>query len=550
MSDAGNLVPLARGEIVRPFGCTQPECALAWDGGPLEMAQLSATFTLLPGLQWSDGQPLTAGDSVFSYSVARQCRLENGPCGGAGLASGNPWTAERTASYAALDERSVRWTGVPGFLDPDYRTNFFHPLPEHLLGEVPPADLLQAEENRLPLGWGPYLLDRWVPGDHIRLLKNPGYFRAGQGLPAFDMLIFRLIGQEGDRNLAAISSGMCDVLDQSASAALLGAAQDVLGQETGGEFQAHFFASPVWEHAAFGLQPVAFDDGLQPGADPPALFNDPRTRRAIAMCMDRQGIVEQVLLGQSDVPASFLPAEHPLFNPEVAQYPFDPQAGAALLQEVGWIDDDGDVETPRLARGIPFVVDGTPLAFTYQTSLAEQRRQAAEFLAASLVECGIQVELAFVEAETLYAPGPEGPLFGRRFEMAQLAWATGGQPPCALFTSGEVPGPPQGSWIPFGLLEPRPFPRGWGGQNETGYSNPEYDRACRAALETLPGQPGYAESHALAQQIFAAELPVVPLYRQVNLAITRPDFCEFEPDPTARSELWNLEVFDVGEGCP
>jgi peptide/nickel transport system substrate-binding protein len=551
MNDAGSVAPLARGQVVRPFGCTQAECAVAWDGGPLEMAQLSATYTLLPGLQWSDGEPLTADDSVFSFSIARQCELENGPCGGAGLASGNPWTAERTASYTALDERSLRWTGVPGFLDPDYRTNFFHPLPEHQLEGISPADLFQAEQNQLPLGWGPYLLDRWVPGDHIRLLKNPGYFRAGEGLPTFDMLIFRFIGQDADRNLAAVSSGMCDALDQSANLALAGAAvQDLLDRQAGGDLAAHFVAGPVWEQAAFGLQPLAFDDGYQPGADPPALFNDVRTRRAIAMCIDRQRIVETLLQGQAEVPVSYVPAEHPLYNPEVAQIAFDPQAAAALLQEVGWIDDDGDVGTPRLARGIPFVIDGTPLAFTYRTSQAELRRQAAEILAESLAGCGIEVNLEFSEVEQLYAPGPEGPLFGRRFEMAQLAWATGMQPPCDLFTSNEVPGAPQGSWIPFGGLEARPFPRGWGGQNETGYSNPEYDRACRAALEALPGEPGFAESHAQAQQIFAADLPVVPLYRQVKLAVTRPDFCGFELDPTARSEMWNIENFDVGEGCP
>ena len=46
------------------------------------------------------------------------------------------------------------------------------------------------------MGWGPYTVKEWVKGDHIELEKNPLYFRAGEGLPAFDKLIYRFLGQE------------------------------------------------------------------------------------------------------------------------------------------------------------------------------------------------------------------------------------------------------------------------------------------------------------------------------------------------------------------
>lgn len=72
VNEAGQLVRLEPGVILRPYGCASAACAVAWDGGPLELAQLSATFTLKEGLNWSDSTPLTASDSVFSYQIASE----------------------------------------------------------------------------------------------------------------------------------------------------------------------------------------------------------------------------------------------------------------------------------------------------------------------------------------------------------------------------------------------------------------------------------------------------------------------------------------------
>ncbi|PJH75078.1 MAG: hypothetical protein CO064_08570, partial [Anaerolineae bacterium CG_4_9_14_0_8_um_filter_58_9] len=90
---------------------------------------------------------------------------------------------------------------------------------------------------------------------------------------------------------------------------------------------------------------------------------------------------------------------------------------------------------------------------------------------------------------------------------------------------------------------------GWGGQNESGYSNTEYDAVCNAAVQALPGQPAYQENHLKSQEIFATDLPVVPLYLRLKLAATRPDMCNFIMDPTANSEMWNIENFAFGPLC-
>ena len=67
----GDLAALTAGTTVLPSGCTSADCATAWDGsGPLKMDQLKLTYKLLPDLKWSDGAPLTAADSIYSYQLS------------------------------------------------------------------------------------------------------------------------------------------------------------------------------------------------------------------------------------------------------------------------------------------------------------------------------------------------------------------------------------------------------------------------------------------------------------------------------------------------
>ncbi|MFN2198575.1 MAG: hypothetical protein ACK2UW_20815, partial [Anaerolineales bacterium] len=134
--------------------------------------------------------------------------------------------------------------------------------------------------------------------------------------------------------------------------------------------------------------------------------------------------------------------------------------------------------------------------------------------------------------------GPDGIIFGRHYELTYFRWLTGAAPPCDLYLSENIPGE-----------DPRVFPAGWSGQNNPGFRDPEYDQACRAALQSLPGQPGYAENHMRAQQIFAEQLPVVPLWLTTKIAITRPDFCGQILDPSENVNTWNVEAFDYGPDC-
>ena len=106
---SGEVAELAEGVLVKPSGCAHMDCAVEYEGGEVQMEQLVATFKLLPGLTWSDSTPLTAYDSEYSFE------LNKDPDTGGLL-----YTVNRTASYEALDELTVQWTGLPGFMAVSY----------------------------------------------------------------------------------------------------------------------------------------------------------------------------------------------------------------------------------------------------------------------------------------------------------------------------------------------------------------------------------------------------------------------------------------------
>lgn len=513
----GRLTSLVDGVTYLPSGCREVSCASTYTGSePVNMDQLTVRFTLREGISWSDGLPVTAEDSLYAYEVAQalfpQVRSE---------------LIQRTFSYRALDERSLEWRAVPGYLDTSYATNIFPPFPQHAWVDIPPEALATDERSaRNPISWGPYVIDEWVAGDHITLSKNETYYRVGEGLPHFDHLVFRFI-VDGKQALAALQAGECDLVDE---APVDYYDRDSLRQVLdAGNIAAFYEQDTAWEQLTFGIQPS--DPGL------PLYFGLVEVRQAVAQCIDRQRIVDSLAPGGSQVMHSYVPAEHPLFNPDAPRYAYDPVAGAAALQAAGWVDLDNDPGTPLQAQGVPGVVDGTPFLVELLTLVNSERDQVAGLIRDSLAGCGIGVEIRSMDAEELFAPGPEGEIFGRRFNLAQFGWPATMEPPCGLFTTAEIPGP-----YPD-------YPKGWGGANAAGYSREEFDRACLQARNSLTDDDPYKVAHRQAQAIFGLDLPVLPLYSRYRLVLARQDICGIEPDPSAESALWNLEQIDYGDGC-
>jgi peptide/nickel transport system substrate-binding protein len=148
------------------------------------------------------------------------------------------------------------------------------------------------------------------------------------------------------------------------------------------------------------------------------------------------------------------------------------------------------------------------------------------------------VEIITQPTQEYLAAGPDGPVFGRQFDLAQFAWVTAVEPPCSLYLTNEIPGP-----YPD-------YPKGWGGVNASAYSNPQYDQACLEALNSLPDMPQHAGWHAQAQAIFADDLPSLPLYWHYRVVVGRSDLCGIPSEAMAESIFSDLELINYAEACP
>ncbi len=519
----GNLVTLATGTKVHPAGCRASDCVITYDGTtPLSLDQMVVTFRMRPDLTWSDGTPVTADDSVYAFSLASDAS-----------AVGSTYVLDRTKTYEAADANTVVWWGIPGFVDSTYFTNFWAPAPKHMWSQFSPSSLQTTDlSSRTPMGWGPYILQEWLPADHITLTKNPNYFLAGEGYPKFDTLTFRFIADPNSA-ISELAAGRCDVLDPTVR--LDGQAALLQQMQSSGQLKAYFAPGMTIEWLGLGIVPATYDDGYDTlyAKDRPDILSDLRTRQAIAYCTDRQKVVDTVLFGLTTVPNTYLPTDHPLYNDAAQAYAFDPTTGRSLLEEAGWRDSDNNPATPLQAFTVKGVPVSTPLVLNYYTTTATQRRQVVDILTQSLAQCGIGLNVQYFSQNDLYSSGPAGLLFGRRFDLIEYAMGVNGiEPPCDWFTTAQIPNA-KNQWI---------------GTNVTGYSNPAYDAACATARASLPDDASYKEAYRQTQLLFASDLPAIPLYYRLRVAASRPDLCHFDLDPSA-SPLWNIEAFDYGTSC-
>lgn len=489
---------------------------VAFDGNPVMMSQLVVDFTMKPRV-WSDGTPVTADDSVYAFELLSD---PDTPA--------SKYTVERTASYAATGDLTTQWTGMPGFMDSTYFTNFWGPLPRHAWGGFSAAELLEAEEStRMPLGDGPFKIDEWIAGDSIRLSKNEFYYRSAEGLPYLNSVTYKFI-PDTNQLIAQLLSGACDIGTQDGMGA--DQAPFLIEAEANGLLVPYFQTGTVFEHIDFGINSYDYGDDVAQGEPGwrPDWFEDVRVRQAMTMCTDRQSMVDNILYGRSEVIHTFIPSVHPLYPAgELTEWPFDVAAGNALLDEVGYVDSDGDGVREDPATGTPFAVTlGT-------TTGNEMRQQLTQIFKENMTACGITVDLYYLPAGEWFADGPEGVLFGRKFDLGEFAWLTGVEPSCNLYNTVSITGPEEEG---FG---------GWGNSNETGWSNAEYDAACAMAQGSLPGTPEYEQGHKEAQIIFSQNVPVIPLFLRLKVAAARAEVLNFSVDPTQNSEMYNIFEIDL-----
>ncbi len=483
--------------------------------GSATAVQLWGQWTLVDGLKWQDGTPVTADDQVFTFQT------DSSP----DLPSLDKSLIADTAKFEALDNQTTRWTGIPGYTDNTFFLNVWQPLPRHLYGKLTPAQMLQDETvNRQPPAFGPFKVDEWVAGDHLTLSKNPSYWRAGEGLPKLDTLILRFV-PDTNQLLAQLAAGKCDVgTIDNAFAGLLPLIKQFQSQ---GLMASQIVAGTQYEHLDFDLRPSPSYRGFAAkahNANGSLVFANPEIRQAIADCLDRPALIDQAANGAAVLQDVYVPATHPLYagDDNIVQYPFDKAAGLALLAKNGWKDSNAD--------GVLDNGHGQDFSFVLSTRANSLRQKTTQMIQAQLkANCLLDVKIELYNSE-FFQTTRDSILQGFKYDVAEFAFNTGVEPACDFYTSDAISG----------------SANGWGGYNTLGYASAAFDAACHGAIAAQ--DPAQKKGlHAQAQKIFATDLPSLMLFSLAKIAVTRPNVTGVSVDSTEASEMWNAEYFDVGQ---
>jgi peptide/nickel transport system substrate-binding protein len=322
-----------------PFPVLVTEIPSAENGGVSEDGTI-LTLTLRDDIVWSDGEPITADDFVFTYEMIMD---DNNA-----VASRYPY--DLIESVEAADERTV----VVTFTEPFagwLATLWEGLLPAHVLRPVFEADgtLDTADWNLAPtVGSGPYVFAEWESGSFARFVANDNYWL---GRPSIDEIFIRFVPDDASQ-VAALLAGDGDL----------------------GTFIAY---SDIPALEAEGVQIVTVNSGYNEGfyfyLDPenghPAL-QDVRVRQAIALGIDREAINRDLLLGLTE-PAVTLWDNTPYQDPSLEPWPYDPERAMELLDEAGWTDTNGDGTRDK---------DGVELVLIYGTTNREIRQDTQAWL--------------------------------------------------------------------------------------------------------------------------------------------------------------------------
>jgi peptide/nickel transport system substrate-binding protein len=313
-----------------------------------------------------------------------------------------------------------------------------------------------------------------------------------------------------------MQAGRCDLAGDDVDWS--GLEPQLLAAKQSGVLAPAFVADNVFEHLDFGIQPAG--DYKRPAGN--GLFQDVRLRQAVAFCLDRQALIDQLVNGLSEVPASYVPAAHPDFGgADLTAYNFDPARGQALLAEAGWGDSGADGVRVQGKRRLSLQLVSAPADDPFRQALLE-------FIQTQLKDnCGLEVKPDLRAADELYAQWPDGLLFGRHFDLGSFPWRTGSQPPCELY-----------------LTEAIPDDQNPGGANDTGYSSQAFDTACQVAGRALDAGTRH-QAQVSAQVVFMQDLPSLPLFFRPKIGVAAPRVTGLQLDPSAGSILWNVESLEL-----
>jgi len=410
------------------------------------------SVTLVEGVTWHDGRPLTTRDVAFSVDYylnnAEASRFARDLMGVQDVVVTDDYNATFVLSDPSAGFEMSALADVPI-------------IPRHIWESVESPSEHQFEGGT-NIGTGPYRLIEYVEGRSYRFEANADYF---MGAPAVDELVVIVFADDAGVQ-TAIRTGEIDVIFERIPPEQIDLldARDPLDIALGPEFT---------------TQMINYDASKRP-------FDDVAVRRAINLAMDRQDIVDTVFLGAATVGSpGWIHPGHPSYNPDIVTI-YDPVAANSLLEEAGYLDSDGD--------GVR-EFDGQPMSFEIITNSPDSLRlRIAELTAEMLAAIGIRTSVAAVETgtwEQAVWPGFDVNN-GRNYDIAMWGWS-------APVQADPLRLPQLVASVPVG-----------GFLNLTGYENAEMD----ALSGTLGTESDPAERNRILgrmQEIIAEDLPFVLL---------------------------------------
>ena len=438
---------------------------------------LTLTFHLRRRLTWTDGVPFTSADCMYTLKLMQDPHTQS------------PFKSDydKIVRYEAPDAHTFvvhysqpfspalsSWTGL-------------NILPAHVFKGV---DIMNTPLARHPKATiGPYELADWQSQQSILLRANPNYY---DGPVWISERLTRIIPDLSTQFLE-LAAGHLDSMGLTPI-----------------QYRRLFDTRPLLRRDYRRYRYLGFDYtylGFNLKRPP---FNDVRVRRAITYAINRQEIVDGVLLGLGKVIATpYKPGTY-WVNTSIRPRPYDPGKAKRLLAEAGWTDHDGDGVIDK---------NGKPLRFTILTNNGnKQRDDAAIIIQKRLQQIGIDVQIRLIEWSSFIANFIDK----RNFDAVILGWGMAPEPDQYMIWDSSQTGPHQFNFI--------------------SYANPIVDKALVDARRTFD-RARRKRDYDLMQQQIHKDAPIVFLFAPYSLPVYAKRIHGIQPAPAGIG--WNSEHWFV-----
>lgn len=366
--------------------------AMAWHyefAGPDSTA---VRFRMRSALRWSDGEPITADDVVFTYGLLADPEV----------ASARQNYTEHLDSVVAENDSTVVF-----HFDRRYPDMLFHAshgiVPEHVYSKYAPGALRSSPPLTDPVKnlvvSGPFKIGGWDKGQSITLVPNP----YGPVKPNLDALVLRVIPEPTTR-MIELRTGGVDFI----GAITPDQAAELKQQMPGVRFERE--AKRQYDYIAYN--PAEF-----------APFADPEIRHALGLAVDVPGILRALRMQEFAAPAAgpYSPIFRELQDEQrIRPLPFDTARAKQILAAKGWSDSDGDGVLDK---------DGRPFRFTLLTNTGNQRRtDVSQIIQQQWKRIGVDAQLRQQEWNSLFERMME-----KDYQAVLSGWVVGLSPDITAF---------------------------------------------------------------------------------------------------------------------